>query len=178
LELPVLSGTKYLTEKEMQSNTYSKHKIQKLHTLLPLLEMLRFKQKKIVFTNGCFDIIHPGHLQTLNAAAALGNYLVVGVNSDDSVKRLKGLTRPVQNQESRLCVLANLMVVDAVLLFEEDTPLSLIKAILPDVLVKGGDYDAAQVVGAQEVLANGGLVTIIPFLEGFSTTSIIDLLKT
>jgi D-glycero-beta-D-manno-heptose 1-phosphate adenylyltransferase len=117
-------------------------------------------------------------MHTLNAAAGFGDYLVVGLNSDQSVKRLKGEHRPVQNQNSRATILSNLMAVDAVLLFDEDTPLSLIKAILPDVLVKGGDYKIDQIVGAAEILANGGSVEIIPFLEGFSTTGMIDLLKT
>jgi D-glycero-beta-D-manno-heptose 1-phosphate adenylyltransferase len=133
----------------------------------------------VVFTNGCFDILHAGHIQSLNQAAALGDYLVVAVNTDASVKKLKGAERPVNDEQSRMLLLASLLVVDAVILFDEDTPLQLITALMPDVLVKGGDYAIEQVVGAKEVLAAGGKVEIIPLLAGFSTTGIIEkILKT
>ncbi len=133
--------------------------------------------KKIAFTNGVFDILHPGHIFSLSEAAREGDYLVVGLNADASVKRLKGESRPVNNQESRALLLASLLMVDAVVIFEEDTPLELISAILPDVIVKGGDYTVEQVAGGKEVIANGGRVVINPILAGFSTTSIITRMK-
>lgn len=137
----------------------------------------RFLGKKIAFTNGVFDILHPGHIFSLSQAAAAADVLIVGVNADASVKKLKGDNRPVNNQDARALVLASLQIVDAVILFEEDTPLELIKALLPDVLVKGGDYTVEQVAGSKEVLANGGQVVINPILEGFSTTAIIERSK-
>lgn len=129
--------------------------------------------KKIVFTNGVFDILHRGHIYSLSQAAKEGDYLIVGLNADVSVKRLKGESRPVNDEQSRALVLASLIMVDAVIIFEEDTPLALITSIMPDVLVKGGDYTVDQIAGAKEVIANGGRVVINPILEGFSTTAII-----
>ena len=134
----------------------------------------RVHDKKIAFTNGVFDILHKGHIFSLSQAASEADYLVVGLNSDASVKRLKGETRPVNDQESRALILASLIMIDAVVVFEEDTPLELIKSILPDVVIKGGDYTVEQIVGAKEVIANGGRVVITPIIEGFSTTDIID----
>jgi len=131
-----------------------------------------------VFTNGVFDILHPGHIFSLSQAAKEADFLIVGLNSDESVKRLKGHQRPVNNQDSRAFLLASLLMVDVVVIFEEDTPLELINSIKPDVLVKGGDYTIEQIVGAKEVIANGGRVVINPVIEGYSTTSIIDKLKT
>jgi len=142
-----------------------------------MMAALRVTGKKISFTNGCFDILHPGHLFSLKQAAAEADYLIVGLNSDASVKKLKGPSRPINNTESRAIVLANLIVVDAVVVFEEETPLELIKALLPDVMVKGGDYAIDQVVGGKEVMANGGKVIINPIVEGFSTTSLIEKMK-
>jgi rfaE bifunctional protein nucleotidyltransferase chain/domain len=142
-----------------------------------MMAALRVTGKKVSFTNGCFDILHPGHLFSLKQAAAEADYLIVGLNSDASVKRLKGPSRPINNTESRAIVLANLIVVDAVVVFEEETPLELIKALLPDVMVKGGDYTIDQVVGGKEVMANGGKVIINPIVEGFSTTSLIEKMK-
>jgi len=133
--------------------------------------------KKVVFTNGVFDILHQGHIYSLSEAAKEADYLIVGVNSDASVKRLKGETRPLNNQESRALVLASLLITDAVVIFEGDTPFELIKAIMPDVLVKGGDYTIEQIVGAKEVIAGGGRVVITPTLQGFSTTGIISGVK-
>ena len=133
--------------------------------------------KSIVFTNGVFDILHPGHIFSLSQAAREADFLIVGVNSDSSVKRLKGQQRPVNNQDSRALLLASLLMVDAVVIFEEDTPLELINSIRPDVLVKGGDYTIENIVGAKEVIARGGKVVINPVVEGYSTTSIIDKLK-
>jgi len=134
----------------------------------------RLLNKKIVFTNGVFDILHQGHIFSLSQAAREGDMLIIGLNADASVKRLKGDSRPVNNQESRALVLASLVMVDAVVLFEEDTPIELIKSLMPDVLVKGGDYTVEQIAGAKEVIANGGQVVINPILEGFSTTNIIQ----
>jgi rfaE bifunctional protein nucleotidyltransferase chain/domain len=134
---------------------------------------LRLMSKKIAFTNGVFDILHQGHIYSLSEAAKEADYLIVGLNSDASVKKLKGETRPINNQDSRALLLASLLMIDAVVIFEEETPLELIKAIMPDVLVKGGDYTVEQVAGAKEVIVNGGRVVINPVLEGFSTTAII-----
>lgn len=137
----------------------------------------RLMNKQIVFTNGVFDILHQGHIYSLSQAAKEGDVLIVGLNADASVKRLKGEGRPVNDQHSRALLLASLVMVDAVVIFEEDTPLGLIKAIMPDVLVKGGDYTVEQVAGSKEVLAHGGRVIINPILEGFSTTAIIGQSK-
>lgn len=138
---------------------------------------LKVTGKKVSFTNGCFDILHPGHLFSLTQAAREADFLIVGLNSDASVQKLKGPSRPLNNTASRAIVLANLIVVDAVVVFEEETPLELITALLPDVMVKGGDYTIDQVVGGAEVIANGGKVIINPIVEGFSTTSLIDKMK-
>ena len=137
----------------------------------------RLQNKKIVFTNGVFDILHEGHIVSLSEAASFGHILIVGVNADESVKRLKGPGRPLMNEYSRALLLASLVITDAVILFREDTPLNLISSILPDVLVKGGDYKPEDIAGAKEVLANGGEVKIVPLLEGFSTTGIIERMK-
>lgn len=142
-----------------------------------IAETLRLTGKKIAFTNGVFDILHQGHIFSLSEAAKTGDFLFVGLNADVSVKRLKGESRPVNSQDSRALLLASLMMVDAVIIFEEDTPLNLIKAIMPDVLVKGGDYTVDQVAGASAVIANGGQVIINPILEGFSTTSLIEKMR-
>ena len=128
----------------------------------------------LVFTNGCFDILHPGHVDYLQRARDLGERLVVGLNSDASVRRLKGPTRPVNDEASRAVVLAALACVDHVVIFEEDTPDELIKAVAPDVLVKGGDWSVDRIVGRDLVEARGGRVLSIPLLPGHSTTSIID----
>lgn len=133
--------------------------------------------KKIVFTNGVFDLLHKGHIYSLTRAAKEGDVLIVGLNSDSSVKKLKGDSRPINSEDARALVLAALAMVDAVVIFEEETPLNLILSIMPDVLVKGGDYTADQIAGAKEVIASGGKVVINPVLEGFSTTSIINAMK-
>lgn len=133
--------------------------------------------KKIVFTNGCFDILHHGHLHLVAAAANLGNVLVVGINSDASVKRLKGEDRPINHEQERMFQVASLLCTDAVCLFEEDTPEELIKTIRPDVLVKGGDYTIENIVGADFVQSYGGTVSIIPFVEGYSTSATIASIK-
>ena len=133
--------------------------------------------KKIVFTNGIFDILHQGHIHILSEAAVFADILIVGVNADASVKRLKGNSRPVNAEASRALLLSALVMVDAVIIFQEDTPLDLIKFIKPNVLVKGGDYTLETIVGAKEVMANKGEVKIIPLEEGFSTTGIIEKMK-
>ena len=138
----------------------------------------RVTGKKIAFTNGVFDILHEGHIFSLSQAAKEADYLIVGLNADASVKRLKGDSRPINQQMSRALVMASLVMVDAVVIFEEDTPLELIKSFLPDVMIKGGDYTVEQIAGAREVIANGGRVVINPILEGFSTTGIIERLVT
>jgi D-beta-D-heptose 7-phosphate kinase/D-beta-D-heptose 1-phosphate adenosyltransferase len=153
-------------------------KIFTLPELLHRINQWRQFGKTIAFTNGCFDILHPGHIYSLSQAAIEADYLIVGLNSDGSVKKLKGESRPVNNQQSRSTLLAALLIVDAVIIFEEDTPLELIKAIRPNVLVKGGDYKPEEIAGAREVTEAGGRVVINPLLQGFSTSSIIDKMKT
>jgi rfaE bifunctional protein nucleotidyltransferase chain/domain len=150
------------------------HKIFTLPALLQELGRRRLLGKTIAFTNGCFDILHRGHIASLSQAAIEADFLVVGVNADASVRKLKGEHRPVNDQEARAELLASLLMVDAVVIFEEDTPLELINALLPDVLVKGGDYTLDQIVGAKEVIASGGKVVINPLVPGFSTTGLIE----
>ncbi|MFN8667543.1 MAG: D-glycero-beta-D-manno-heptose 1-phosphate adenylyltransferase [Gemmatimonadaceae bacterium] len=131
----------------------------------------------MVFTNGVFDLLHPGHVDVLRAAREQGDALIVGLNSDASVRRLKGPERPVRSEAERAYVLAALRCVDVVTVFDEDTPLALVRAVLPDVIVKGGDYSEDTVVGAREVRARGGTVVIVPLTPGQSTTSIIEKLR-
>ena len=137
------------------------------------VKRIRVKSKTIAFTNGVFDILHEGHIAVLSEAASFADVLIVGVNSDASVKKLKGETRPINNENSRAFIIASLIMVDAVVIFNEETPIELIKVIQPDVLVKGGDYTLETMVGAKEVLDSGGRVEIVPIREGFSTTGII-----
>ena len=134
-------------------------------------------QQTIVFSNGCFDIIHPGHAQYLAQAAALGDRLIIVINSDNSVTRLKGSSRPIIPEKERCLLLASFQFVDAVCIFDEDTPLNLIKSIKPDILVKGKDYSVEQIVGADFVLQNGGKVETIDMVEGFSTSILIEKIK-
>lgn len=152
-------------------------RIYDLPRLLQEVKRWRVKNKKIVFTNGVFDILHEGHIASLSQAATHGDVLVIGLNSDASVKRLKGDSRPVNNQDARALILASLVMTDAVVIFEEDTPLNLIKAIMPEVLVKGGDYTIEQIAGAKEVIENGGQVILADMVEGISTTGIIEKMK-
>jgi len=133
--------------------------------------------EKVVFTNGCFDLLHPGHIQYLNDARALGDVLVLGLNADDSISRLKGSSRPINPLLDRAAMLRGLKSVDAVVAFEADTPQDLIALLLPDVLVKGGDYAAADIVGAKEVRAAGGEVIVVPFLPGYSSSKLIERIK-
>lgn len=134
----------------------------------------KFKGKRIVFTNGCFDIVHLGHVDYLSKAADLGDVLIIGVNTDTSVRKLKGPNRPVNNEHARASLLASMFFVSGVILFEEDTPYELIKTIHPDILVKGSDYKAEDIVGYDIVTAKGGKVVTIDFLEGYSTSGIIQ----
>jgi D-glycero-beta-D-manno-heptose 1-phosphate adenylyltransferase len=137
----------------------------------------RPRSGRLVFTNGCFDLLHRGHVEYLFAARDLGDQLVVGVNTDESVRRLKGQSRPVVNLDDRLYVLAGLGCVDAVTAFHEDTPRELIAALVPDILVKGGDYRSEDVIGGEEVRAAGGRVVILPFVHGHSSTGLIQRLE-
>jgi len=137
----------------------------------------REKQQKIVFTNGCFDLLHPGHIKYLNDAKALGDVLVVGLNADASITGLKGDSRPINALPDRAVMLMGLKAVDMVVSFEEETPLNLIQTLLPDVLVKGGDYKADDIVGAKEVREHGGQVIVVPFLQGYSSSNLINRIK-
>lgn len=132
---------------------------------------------RVVFTNGVFDLLHPGHIDVLVGARRCGDALVVGLNTDASVRRLKGLTRPVRSEAERAYVLAGLETVNAVVLFDEDTPLALVQAVMPDVIVKGGDYAPDTIVGAADVRARGGEVVVIPLTPGQSTTRIVEQLR-
>ena len=161
----------------MKSVQHIPLKIFSLENLAREVNTLRIKSKKIVFTNGVFDLLHKGHLASLSQAASLGDILIVGVNSDASVKRLKGPSRPINDQDQRALMLASMVAVDAVVIFEEDTPLKVIKALLPDVLVKGGDYTIEQIAGAKELIENGGKVVLADMIDGVSTTKIIEKIK-
>ncbi len=152
----------------------------KIYTKEKLLQQAiiwRMLGKKIVFTNGVFDIIHKGHIASLTEAASHGDVLVVAVNADESVKKLKGPNRPINDENARVLVLASLLQTDAIIIFEEETPLELIKLLLPDVLVKGGDYTLEQIAGAKEVIAAGGKAVIAKIIDGISTTKIIEDMK-
>ena len=139
-----------------------------------LLSKYRAKNFKLVFTNGCFDLLHKGHLNLLSNAASFGDKLFVGLNSDTSVKKLKGESRPIQNEKTRAQKLLELECVNHVIIFEDMTPKKLIHTISPDVLVKGSDYKKNEIVGAEHVISSGGVVKIVPLTPGFSTTSIIE----
>jgi len=163
-------------------STTLKQKIQEKITTLPeLKKLVSFWQaggEKVVFTNGVFDLLHTGHISYLVDAASLGTKLIIGLNSDASVKRLnKGPGRPINGQGSRALLLAAMLFIDAVVIFDEDTPLNLITTLMPDVLAKGGDYTVDTIVGAKEVIANGGEVEVISFVDGFSSTAIIRKIK-
>jgi D-beta-D-heptose 7-phosphate kinase/D-beta-D-heptose 1-phosphate adenosyltransferase len=135
------------------------------------------RKERVIMTNGCFDVLHAGHVAYLEEAKSLGDRLIVAVNDDDSVRRLKGESRPINALEDRLLVLAGLAAVDWVVPFSEDTPAALIAKILPDVLVKGGDYNPDEIAGAKEVLQNGGEVRVLSFRDGHSSSRIIDKLR-
>ena len=138
------------------------------------INKIKSEGKKIVFTNGCFDLLHVGHIKYLSQAKDLGDILIIGLNSDKSVKKLKGNNRPINSFEDRAKLLAALKSVDLVIMFEEQTPENLIKEIIPDVLVKGGDYNIEEIVGYQTVIDNGGQVKTLSFYEGYSSTNYID----
>jgi D-beta-D-heptose 7-phosphate kinase/D-beta-D-heptose 1-phosphate adenosyltransferase len=152
-------------------------RIMDLEQLVATVNGWRVKGQTVAFTNGVFDILHEGHIFSLSQAASEADYLVVAINSDASVKRLKGPERPINKENSRALLMASLVMVDAVVIFGEDTPIEVITAVLPDVLVKGGDYTVDQIVGAKEVVANGGRVVINPLVEGLSTTQIIESIR-
>ena len=152
-------------------------KIFELSELKRQVNRWRFLGKTIAFTNGCFDILHQGHIFSLSEAAREADILIVGLNADSSVQKLKGRDRPVNDQRSRSLIMASLIMTDAIVLFEEETPYNLITSLLPDVIVKGGDYTVEEVVGSREVIANGGRVVINPIVAGFSTTGLIDKIQ-
>jgi D-glycero-beta-D-manno-heptose 1-phosphate adenylyltransferase len=152
-------------------------KICDLNTLKQRIAAWRVTGKTISFTNGVFDLLHEGHIFSLSQAAKEGDYLIVAVNSDASVRRLKGEDRPLNNEEARALVLASMVMVDAVVIFEEDTPLNVITTLMPDVLVKGGDYTVDEIAGAKEVIAKGGRIVINQLVEGISTTRLINKIK-
>ena len=155
----------------------STDKIFTLPELLEQLQLWRNQGQKIVFTNGCFDLLHLGHVDYLEKARQLGDKLVLGLNTDESISSIKGPNRPLQDEMSRARVMASLLFVDAVVLFDSDTPLELIKAIQPDILVKGDDYAVAQIVGHEEVLKAGGEVKTVPLVTGYSTTNIVKKIE-
>lgn len=155
----------------------STDKIKNLDQAKHIIAEWKSAGKKVVFTNGCFDLLHLGHVDYLEKARALGDKLVLGLNTDDSVSRFKGPQRPIQDQNSRAHVLAALQFIDLVVFFNEDTPLNLISALVPDVLVKGSDYLAENIVGADVVKTGGGVVKTIEFVPGYSTTRIIEKIK-
>ncbi len=161
----------------MNANTTLAHKIFALPELVTQVQKWRAEGRTVVFTNGCFDLLHAGHIAYLSEAANLGDVLIVGLNSDQSVQRIKGPERPVNDENTRSTVLAGMFFIDAIVFFSDDTPLELIKALMPDVLVKGGDYEIEQIVGAREVLGNGGRVKVLSFLPGYSSTSIIEKIR-
>lgn len=153
------------------------HKLISVEEFLPIRKDLAKLHKKLVFTNGCFDIIHRGHVEYLYKARKKGDMLLVGLNTDSSVRRIKGDKRPIMDENSRATILCALESVDYVIFFEEDTPLSLIQKIKPDVLIKGADYTVDQIVGAKEVLSWGGKVETVELTRGFSTSGIIEKIK-
>ena len=161
----------------MRTGNSIQNKILTLPELLQRVSQWRVVNKTIAFTNGCYDILHAGHIASLTEASRQGDYLVVAVNADSSIKGLKGDNRPVNDENARALVLAALSMVDAVIIFPEPTPLDLVVAIRPEVLVKGGDYKVEEIAGAREVISWGGKVVLNPIVEGYSTTSIINKLQ-
>jgi rfaE bifunctional protein nucleotidyltransferase chain/domain len=155
----------------------SSHKICTLAEAKSRRSIWKQESQQVVFTNGCFDILHLGHVDYLEKARQTGTKMIVGVNADSSVRQLKGQSRPVNNEYARARILAALEFVDLVIIFEEETPLNLINELLPDILVKGDDYSIDTIVGAKEVIAHGGKVTTIPLVPTYSTTNIIQKLK-
>ena len=154
-----------------------KNKLVTLNNVSELMSDLKLRKLDVVFTNGCFDIIHPGHIHILEEAKSNGDVLIVGLNSNRSVKNLKGESRPINSESDRIKILCSIKHVDYVIVFDEDTPIELIELIKPNFLVKGGDYNKSEIVGADLVEKNGGSVIIIDLLGGYSTSSIIDRLE-
>ena len=154
-----------------------KNKIFALDHLKKQVEAWKATAEKIVFTNGCFDILHQGHIEVLARTSDLGTKLIVGLNSDSSIQKLKGENRPIIQEQSRAVLLASFSFVDAVVLFSEDTSINLISTLLPDVLAKGGDYEIETIVGHKVVQENGGKVILVPFVDGFSSTTIIEKIR-
>ena len=152
-------------------------KIFSLEGLSAQVSTWKKEKQKIVFTNGCFDVIHRGHIEVLARTADLADKLIVGLNSDSSIQKLKGQGRPIIDENSRATLLAALSFVDAIILFTQETPLNLIRNLRPDVLAKGGDYAINTIIGHEIVQKNGGEVILIPFVDGFSSTNIIDKIK-
>ena len=142
-----------------------------------IIKKVKAERKKIVFTNGCFDLLHVGHIRYLAQAKKLGNFLIIGLNSDSSVKELKGEDRPINSFEDRATLLSAIKSVDLVIMFEEQTPENLIRDIVPDILVKGGDYNIEDIVGYQTVMQNGGQVKTLSFYDGYSSTNYINKIK-
>jgi rfaE bifunctional protein nucleotidyltransferase chain/domain len=161
----------------MDAHTTLLNKIFSLPELTEQVHRWKSEGKKVVFTNGCFDLLHAGHIAYLTEAADLGDVLVVALNSDQSVQCLKGPDRPVNDENTRSSVLAGMFFIDALVFFDEDTPLEVIKGVLPHVLVKGGDYTISQIVGAKETIDAGGQVEVLSFLPGYSSTSIIEKIR-
>lgn len=148
-----------------------------LKDFLNVRKKLKEQNKKLVFTNGCFDILHRGHVEYLKQAKSLGDYLVIGLNSDSSVKKIKGDMRPINNEKDRAYVLNNLKMVNAVVVFSEDTPYNIIKEIIPDLLVKGGDWSEENIVGSDIVIKAGGKVVSLKYVDDYSTTSTVNKLR-
>tara|TARA_B100000214_G_scaffold46268_1_gene29113 strand:+ start:1049 stop:1540 length:492 start_codon:yes stop_codon:yes gene_type:complete len=161
----------------MSSLKKIKNKIFDLDSLKNKVISWKENGHKIVFTNGCFDIMHKGHIEVLSKSSDLGDKLIIGLNSDSSVQKLKGNSRPIIDENSRAIALAALSFVDAIVLFSEETPINLISNLTPDILAKGGDYEIRTIVGHEIVQKNGGKVILIPFVEGFSSTNIINKIK-
>tara|TARA_B100000579_G_scaffold286421_1_gene237388 strand:+ start:316 stop:807 length:492 start_codon:yes stop_codon:yes gene_type:complete len=161
----------------MSSLKKIKDKIFNLNDLKNKVTSWKENGHKIVFTNGCFDIMHKGHIEVLSKSSDLGDKLIIGLNSDSSVQKLKGNSRPIIDENSRAIALAALSFVDAIVLFSEETPINLISTLNPDILAKGGDYEIRTIVGHEIVQKNGGEVILVPFVEGFSSTNIINKIK-
>ena len=161
----------------MNQISHLRSKILSFSTLEKQLKKWRKANEKIVFTNGCFDLLHFGHVDYLAKARDLGSRLVVGLNTDASIKRLKGSSRPINDEQSRVALLAGMAYIDAVVLFDEETPIKLISIIKPDFLVKGGDYEVKNIVGHEIVLSNNGKVCTIDFVDGYSSSALIEKVK-
>ncbi len=162
---------------KVDKNEKMRSKIVDREEALSMLSIWHYMGLKVVFTNGCFDIIHKGHVDYLSRASSLGDRMIIGLNTDKSVGDLKGTNRPIQDERSRAEILASMFFVDAVVLFDEETPFELINFLKPDILVKGSDYSIDKIVGADVVLANGGQVETMDFIDGYSTTNIINKIK-